>query len=597
MGKRYVNLWRGKYLYSNSSIIHKRSQDLSNINGGDRREEIEEVKKDVVQETIDKVTQENEEKSATANERNRFSGRKVIYCNLQKDELTPENIIAKMPEILAIHNQNVAEIEYLDDFYKGIQPILEKTKKVRPEINNKILVNHAYEIVEFKKSYVFGDPVQYVQKGEKETEHTNPRISLLNKFMESEDKSSKDKELAEWWYKIGTGYRWADQDSPEDEDEAPFEISTPDPKRTGVVYSTGITEEQLFSFYIQNFTQMITTQDTQQIAEYQEYTIYCEDKMMVLTTQYGQLQLKPLHKKVLGVFKKKLPNPYPLQIKGFRIIEYPLNKYRIGLIELVISQLNAINRITSNELDDIEQFVQSLLVYVNQQIDIDRHKQIIKLGAVEISTSEPSKPADIKLLGQKMDNSQVKTYKDGIYNDVLTIVGIPRLNDKPSGGDTGQARLLGEGWTMADERAKQDELSFKKPERQFLKLILNICNEKLKGKSENLKGLKLSDIDIKFTRNKSDNILVKTQALMNLMSAQCPPDIAFTVIGLFNDPNEVFEKAKEYYGDDLWKKAVSNVIGENPNADDSKTVNFKADDKAKKKENQSIDKNISANEG
>lgn len=150
---------------------------------------------------------------------------------------------------------------------------------------------------------------------------------------------------------------------------------------------------------------------------------------------------------------------------------------------------------------------------------------------------------------------------------------------------------------MADERAKQDELSFKKPERQFLKLILNICNERLKGKTGNLKGLKLSDIDIKFTRNKSDNILVKTQALLNLMSAQCPPDIAFTVIGLFNDPNEVFEKAKEYYGDDLWKKAVLNVVGENQNVEDGKEINPKTDDKAKKKENQSIDKNISANEG
>lgn len=321
---------------------------------------------------------------------------------MQKDELTPENIIAKMPEILAIHNHNVAEIEYLDNFYKGIQPILEKTKTVRPEINNKILVNHAYEIVEFKKSYVFGDPVQYVQKGEKGTNTTNPAISLLNKFMESEDKSSKDKELAEWWYKIGTGYRWADIDNPEDEDEAPFEISTPDPKKTGVVYSTGITEEQLFSFYIQNFTGMITTQDTQQIGEYQEYTIYLEDKVMVLTTQYGGLKLKPLNKKVLRIFNKKLPNPYPLLIKGHRIIEYPLNKNRIGLIELVISQLNAINRITSNELDDIEQFVQSLLVYINQQIDIETHKKLIKLGAMQVFTQEPRKTSRCKIVKSKI---------------------------------------------------------------------------------------------------------------------------------------------------------------------------------------------------
>ena len=477
---------------------------------------------------------------------------------MSKDELTPENIIGKLPEILSIHYQNVTEIEYLDNYYKGIQPILDKIKVVRPEINNKILVNHAYEIVEFKKSYVFGDPVQYVQKGEKNTEETNPAISLLNKYMESEGKASKDKELAEWWYKIGTAYRWADIDKPEDEDEAPFEISIPDPKKTFVVYSTGIKEEQLFAGYIQNFTQLITTQDTQQIGEYQEYTIYLEDKVMVLTNQFGKLELKQLYGKGLLGRKKKLPNPYPLLIKGFRILEYPLNKNRIGLIELVISQLNAINRITSNELDDIEQFVQSLLVYVNQQVDIETHKRLIKLGAMEVFTSEPNKPADVKLLSQKMDNAKTKTYKDSIYDDVLTIVGIPRLNDKPSGGDTGQARLLGEGWTMADE----------------------------------LKGLKLSDIDIKFTRNKSDNILVKTQALMNLMNAQCPPDIAFSVIGLFNDPNEVFEKAKQYYGDDLWRKAVSNVI----NGNNKNVGTIDNEDKSKKKENQSI-KNISANEG
>ena len=357
---------------------------------------------DVINKTLEQAREENEQKANTDNERNRFSGRKIIYCNLQKDELTPENIIAKMPEILAIHNHNVTEIEYLDNFYKGIQPILEKTKTVRSEINNKILVNHAYEIVEFKKSYVFGDPVQYVQKGEKGTNTTNPAISLLNKFMESEDKPSKDKELAEWWYKIGTGYRWADIDTPEDEDEAPFEISTPDPKRTGVVYSTGITEKQLFSFYIQNFTGMITTQETSQIGEYQEYTIYLEDKVMVLTTQYGKLQLKPLNKKVLGIFNKKLPNPYPLLIKGHRIIEYPLNKNRIGLIELVISQLNAINRITSNELDDIEQFVQSLLVYINQQIDIETHKKLIKLGAMQVFTQEPRKTSRCKIVKSKI---------------------------------------------------------------------------------------------------------------------------------------------------------------------------------------------------
>lgn len=164
-----------------------------------------------------------------------------------------------------------------------------------------------------------------------------------------------------------------------------------------------------------------------------------------------------------------------------------------------------------------------------------------------------------------MLHSETKIVTDDLYNNILTVCGVPRLNNKPSGGDTGQARLLGEGWTMADERAKQDELAFKKSERRLLKLILKICNYKKK-----LQNLKISDIDIKFTRNKSDNLIVKTQGLMNMKEAQVTPDIAFTICGLFSDPNDVYAKSKNYYGDNFWKEDKINNIGLNANQTNDK---------------------------
>ena len=141
---------------------------------------------------------------------------------------------------------------------------------------------------------------------------------------------------------------------------------------------------------------------------------------------------------------------------------------------------------------------------------------------------------------------------------------------------------MGEGWTMADERAKQDELSFKKSERQSLKLVLKIC--KYKGR---LKNLKISDIDIKFTRNKSDNLLVKTQGLMNMKQAQVPPEVAFTICGLFSDPNEVYAKGKEYFGEDFWKN-------ENPIQNPLK-IN-EGDEGEKQKETQNKRKNPTSGE-
>ena len=513
-----------------------------------------------------------------------FFGRRVLTHSIKKSELTGEKIEQILPQVLKEHEKNAQEINYLYNYYKGKQPILKKQKNVRPEINNKVLENHAFEIVEFKKAYVYGEPVQYVQKGEKDNETVNPEISELNKFMESEDKSSRDKELAEWQYICGTGYRWADIDNNDDEDEAPFEISTPDPRRTFVVYNSGIKGEQLFSGHYSYFSENLQTDDGHSYtSKYRIITVYTEDRMYefkqtVSNTFGGYNEIQIIQQEIpINETETYTDESYPLMVKGHRIIEYPLNQARIGLIELVMTGLNALNRIKSDDLDGIDQFVQSLLVFINQEVDLETFKLLVENGAIQVTSSDPGKPADVKLLTSQLLHSETKIVTDDLYNNVLTICGVPRLNDKPSGGDTGQARLLGEGWTMADERAKQDELSFKKSERQFLKLILGICKYK-----SSLKDLKISDIDIKFTRNKSDNLLVKTQGLMNMKQAQVPPDVAFTICGLFSDPNDVYAKGKKYFGDDFWK--TENTM--------SKTINSDAlDEKGNKKENQSIKNN------
>lgn len=561
---------------------------LLEIYGGNNRSEnnenIEEVTAQRLTDTPTVVTPVRENQKV-------FFGRRVITHSMKKEELTAEKIREILPQVLREHEQNAAEIDYLYNYYKGKQPILEKIKNIRPEINNQVLENHAFEIVEFKKAYVYGEPVQYVQKGEKGNETINPDISELNKFMESEDKSSRDKELAEWQYICGTGYRWTDVDNEEDEDEeAPFEIRTADPRRTFVVYNSGIKGEQLFSGHYSYFSDRVQTENGQElISKYRIITIYTDTFMCEFKENFGNFDIIDFNLPIgLGEETEKVQE-YPLEIKGHRIIEYPLNNARLGLIELVMTGLNALNRIKSDDLDGIDQFVQSLLVFINQEVDIDTFKALVEAGAIEVTSNDPSKPADVKLLTSQLLHSETKIVTDDLYNNILTICGVPRLNDKPSGGDTGQARLLGEGWTMADERAKQDELSFKKSERQFLKLILRICKYK-----NSLKGLKIGDIDIKFTRNKSDNLLVKTQGLMNMKESQVPPDVAFTICGLFSDPNDVYNKAKKYFGEDFWK------VENSSNFNLTRNSKIKEEnEKGSKKENPSIkiDKNNPANGG
>lgn len=309
-----------------------------------------------------------------------------------------------MPSVLRIHEQNASEIDYLWRYYKGEQPILKKTKKVRPDINNVVLENHAFEAVEFAKSNAFGEPVQYVQKGEKDTDVVNPEISTLNRFMASEDKPSLDNELAEWQRICGTAYRWTDTDTPEDEDEAPFEMSVPDPRRTFVVYSSGIKKEPLFSGYYSWISDVTMSESAikEASSKYRVITIYTDDSMIEIkeTNEYPMWSSEnySIVKQDLTIGKEtKKVKEYPLIPKGKRIIEYPLNTARIGLIELVITQFNALNKIKSDDLDGIDQFVQSLLVFVNQDVSVEDVKELEEAGAIKVFTAEQRKASRCKI--------------------------------------------------------------------------------------------------------------------------------------------------------------------------------------------------------
>ena len=58
--------------------------------------------------------------------------------------------------------------------------------------------------------------------------------------------------------------------------------------------------------------------------------------------------------------------------------------------------------------------------------------------------------------------------------------------------------------------------------------------------------LSIRDFDVKITRNPTDNMLVKAQALDYLVKNKIHPLIAITTCGLFGDPQKVYEMSKEF---------------------------------------------------
>jgi hypothetical protein len=95
----------------------------------------------------------------------------------------------------------------------------------------------------------------------------------------------------------------------------------------------------------------------------------------------------------------------------------------------------------------------------------------------------------------------------------------------------------------------------------MLKVVLRICALTETG---GISDLKLSDIDVKFSRNRTDSLLVKTQGLMNQLQAGIHPLIAITNCGLYSDPQSVWNDSKPYLG-----KWLYDAEGEDTDAEDT----------------------------
>ena len=440
-------------------------------------------------------------------------GRRVIYSD--KEEITPENVIEVLDKALAVHNQNRSEIQYLFDYYKGRQPILERTKEYRKEICNRIVENRANEIVSFKVGYLMGEPVQYVSRGSDEDGAYG--INKLNEYVFEEDKAAKDKELADWFTICGTAYRMVLPDRTAEDGDSPFNIYTLDPRNSFVVYHSGLGNKPLMG------VRYVLREDGSTV-----YSVYTSSAHFEIT-QPGNAAGGSLGGKGIAFYESHI-------LGGVPIVEYPANSARMGAFEAVLPILDAINNVASNRIDGVEQFIQAILVFQGIDPDNDDVSRLKEEGGIAV-------PPDGKVsyLTQELNQTQTQTLVDYLYQTVLTICGMPNRNGGTSTSDTGSAVIMRDGWSAAEARAKDTELMFKMSEKRFLRLAVNIANT---YRDINIRP---SDIEIRFTRRNYENIQAKAQVLSELLSNEkVHPRLAFEHCGMFVDPELAYRQSCEY---------------------------------------------------
>ena len=505
----------------------------------------------------------------------------MLYANITEEDLLAmdvpkqnETILKILSEVIPLHNANKIQCEYLKNYKDGMQDIYtEKKKLTRPEINNTTVENWAYALIDFKKCFLLGKPIQYTQADDASTEE----ISMLNKYCKYESKKAKDMEIYDDILTCGRGFRYTNTDKPKTDDEAPFEILNLDVEHTEVVYSAGLRKEQLFAFietpmqYVKEEKDLKTGEIQNLIHFYSEFTVYLRNRCFTVSNRDDGY-------KILEGTEK------PLILGKHNIQEYYINKSRISLIELGKDLLNDINYLESLDKDDMEQFVNAIMVFTNAEVNEEDLKEIRDLGAVSISSTD-NKEAKVDLLEQRLKASDTQVYYNRLLTSLHQILAIPMASDSGTvtSGDTGKAKLTGQGYTMAGIRAEGDETMFDTCDRKCLDIILTVCKQ---SANSQIKKLKLSDIDSKFSRDTSDNLLVKTQGLLNLYQCDIPREIANSVVNLFNDANSVTKLQEKVFGPQASARGATNQKeDETEDTEGNKTDTTKPEDKVAEQNN------------
>lgn len=429
-------------------------------------------------------------------------GRTIIFTN--KSQIDRSNIVEELEKALPKHWENAEEIAYLDRYYRGDQPILYRKKEVRPEINNKVLINLAYELVERKVAGICAEPIQYVLRGT--DNHKSEEISDLNAIMDIKEKHDSDIDICRWRSICGTAYRYIGSDNDTD-DDTDFYISCEDPVYTFVVYYRN--KKPAFSCQIREGSEGKTI-----------YHCFTDSEWF-------------------SISDSKIKDYGINGNRGIPVIEYPNNSRRLSDIEITIFITDAINTLSSDRINGIEQFVASWIKFVNCQIDKEEFSKMRLEGALVVKSNNQDNKADVDVMTQELNQTEGQVVFNDLFDKFLEIQGLPNRASVNSGGDTGNAVSLRNGHHESNLREAIDEPVLKKSERMSLRIMLN----RLKVTSNYT--LESKDIEIHINRDKLNNIMTKSEALKLLLDSGVYYKRAIKTIGLFSDPEQVAVESKK----------------------------------------------------
>lgn len=274
-------------------------------------------------------------------------GRKRI---IDDREINKTNIIQILIDALSIHRENINDMKYLINYYKGKQDILKRPAPSTSGINNKTVLNYAYSSERDIIGYTFGKPIQIIPRKGKARQD----VKMLNDLMEYENSSTVDNEVALLSGITGIGYFYtlpSEELSSDNMPDNPISINHADVFNTFVIQSakTGNPVRMSCNYWCDKYGQKTY------------FTCYTDKEIYKIESE-GLNTINSTFSKNKVTVEKNIIGLNPIQM-------VQNNLFLMGDFEVAISVLNAINQLASDSLNDVENVIKSLLVIINSELE------------------------------------------------------------------------------------------------------------------------------------------------------------------------------------------------------------------------------------
>ena len=477
-------------------------------------------------------------------------GIKKIKIPVNPNNLTIEIVESYLDLIFEQFQENATKISEYYSKYCLNHSILSKTRAHDDtDINNIVLIPNLKAIIDWKTGYVFGNPIKYAQNKTSKTDD----INYLNKYVRSVCQRTVDKDVGTWAYATGVGYYFIEPKS-EDFDievESPYELYCRESDTCTKVYSSFGGNKPLFDILYTTYEEL-TKEKTKQTVKVLD--VYLPSTLYTYERRAGIGKWENVKVEQRGLYKK-LP-----------LVEKRFNIDGIGIVAMGESMQDALDKLISNGLDNVEDIVNEIFVYSNVNLGDTpeeqkaNHTAMKKNGAVVLNTTNKDVKASLETISPKMSLAEIRDMFSTINAVFHSSIGVPmEISNTNSGGTTKQGSEVANGYDNAYNRALNDINTFIEADTELLNKIMWICKNTPDNKMDNIAA---SEIEIKYSLNLTDNMLTKSQSYGTFIQTM-PPAMALRMCRLSNDPEAEGALIEEYMAKQAQEKVSRETNAQN----------------------------------